>query len=394
MLEEISKEFEKIKEKNKTTQTQINSLITNLKSTLQEAQTNLSQAIQSNSPNIQETSKEIIDKTISKVTSMSIDKKYNTIMNGFYGSLSKLGKIMSKDLENDTTDNFHLYPYDKNLFYNIIVKDLYRRGDFKTSDSLIKEANLNFDSDFRSKFKDLNIITRNLKNRNISTLNDWCLKYKALLDNMKSKLPFECVKLQYLLLLSNNDIPLSECVSYSKKNFKPFLENPLYYDEISKLMTHLLFRNNPISKCPYKKINMDDLWNKVSSMFISDCCTILTLPNESGFYLAVVAGMISLPQLLKAEHILKSKKELLNEKELPYELQLPNQLKFHNLFICPVTKDTSTVDNPPMLLNCGHCVSKNALEKMQRVGSHSNQIKCPTCPNVQSVKDAQELFIF
>ena len=104
--------------------------------------------------------------------------------------------------------------------------------------------------------------------------------------------------------------------------------------------------------------------------------------------------MISLPQLLKAEHILKSKKELLNEKELPYELQLPNQLKFHNLFICPVTKDTSTVDNPPMLLNCGHCVSKNALEKMQRVGSHSNQIKCPTCPNVQSVKDAQELFIF
>jgi hypothetical protein len=68
--------------------------------------------------------------------------------------------------------------------------------------------------------------------------------------------------------------------------------------------------------------------------------------------------MIALPQILKAEKILKFKKEILNEKELPYEIHLTNQLKFHSLFICPVTKEISTPENPPMLLLCGHAVSQ------------------------------------
>jgi hypothetical protein len=74
--------------------------------------------------------------------------------------------------------------------------------------------------------------------------------------------------------------------------------------------------------------------------------------------LSTLAGMISLPQIIKAEKILKSKREIINEKELPYEIHLPDQLKFHSIFICPVTKDISTPENPPMLLSCGHVVSK------------------------------------
>jgi len=82
------------------------------------------------------------------------------------------------------------------------------------------------------------------------------------------------------------------------------------------------------------------------------------LPSESGFYLATLAGMIAMPQIMKAEKILKNKRDILNEKELPYEINLPNQLKFHPIFICPVTKEISTLENPPMLLNCGHSVSQ------------------------------------
>jgi len=68
--------------------------------------------------------------------------------------------------------------------------------------------------------------------------------------------------------------------------------------------------------------------------------------------------MIALPQILKAERILKNKKDITNETELPYEIQKNNQLKFHSIFICPVTKEISTKDNPPMLLTCGHVVSR------------------------------------
>jgi hypothetical protein len=68
--------------------------------------------------------------------------------------------------------------------------------------------------------------------------------------------------------------------------------------------------------------------------------------------------MIAMPQILKAERILKNKKEIISQQELPFEIHLPNELKFHSIFICPVTKEISTPENPPMLLNCGHAVSQ------------------------------------
>lgn len=134
------------------------------------------------------------------------------------------------------------------------------------------------------------------------------------------------------------------------------------------MMTLLIFKGN-VQSCPYNEFSEDSLWLKVTNMFINDCCSILSkftltleLPNESGFCLSTLAGMIAMPQILKAEQILRNKKEIINEKELPYEIHLPDQLKFHSLFICPVTKDISTLENPPMLLTCGHVVSQYKLE--------------------------------
>lgn len=68
--------------------------------------------------------------------------------------------------------------------------------------------------------------------------------------------------------------------------------------------------------------------------------------------------MLALPQIVKAEKILKDKKDVFQEKELPYEIHMNNQLKFHSIFICPVNKEVSISNNPPMLLNCGHVLSR------------------------------------
>ena len=106
--------------------------------------------------------------------------------------------------------------------------------------------------------------------------------------------------------------------------------------------------------------------------------------------------MLAVPQIVKAEKIFKDKKDFLKEKELPYEIHLLNEMKFHSVFICPVTKEASTEDNPPMLLTCGHVISKNAINKMINSSTLRNrtQIKCPTCPNTQSEADCIELKIF
>lgn len=196
------------------------------------------------------------------------------------------------------------------------------------------------------------------------------------------------------------------CVAFARKHFKEFIEknnNQNHLEEIKKMMTLLAFSS--IENSPYKEYKEDSLWLKIINMFISDCCCILSkyflnileLPSESGFSLTILSGMLALPQILKAEKIKLNKNEILNSKELPYEIYLNKNLKFHSIFICPVTKEVSTIDNPPMLLNCGHVVSRHALEKMTKGSAsagNSSQIKCPTCPNTQASKDALELKIF
>jgi ABC-type phosphate transport system ATPase subunit len=67
---------------------------------------------------------------------------------------------------------------------------------------MIEESKLTFDQNFRYIFTDLNIITNDLKEKNIESLVEWCLKHKAVLDEMKSNLHFEALKLKVLLLIN------------------------------------------------------------------------------------------------------------------------------------------------------------------------------------------------
>ena len=203
---------------------------------------------------------------------MEVIKNYNNLCNNFYAGLSKLGKIMAKNMDNENLENFVSYDYDKNLFYKIIAKDLYRRGDFSTADSLIKESGIPFDQNFRFIFNDLNMVTKDLKNKNIDTLINWCSKYKSILDNIKSSLQFESLKLKYILIFKTK--PSHECVEYSKKYFQEYISDPKYFEQISKIMTLLIFKGN-MNNCPYSEFDEDVLWNKVTNMFINDCCKIL-----------------------------------------------------------------------------------------------------------------------
>lgn len=51
---------------------------------------------------------------------MDIMKNFNTQCNNFYAGLTKLGKVMAKNFENENyAEIFKLYDYDKKLFYKV-----------------------------------------------------------------------------------------------------------------------------------------------------------------------------------------------------------------------------------------------------------------------------------
>ena len=49
---------------------------------------------------------------------------------------------------------------------------------------------------------------------------------------------------------------------------------------------------------------------------------------------------------------------------LQIEVPLPPENRYHSVFACPVSKDQTTEQNPPMMMGCGHVISKDSLQKL------------------------------
>ncbi len=55
---------------------------------------------------------------------------------------------------------------------------------------------------------------------------------------------------------------------------------------------------------------------------------------------------------------------------LPFQLsmELADAHEYHNVFCCPILRSHCTITNPPMRLDCGHAVSKDAVVKLGQAG--------------------------
>jgi hypothetical protein len=48
------------------------------------------------------------------------------------------------------------------------------------------------------------------------------------------------------------------------------------------------------------------------------------------------------------------------------EIPLSSENRYHSIFACLVSKELSTESNPPMMMTCGHVISKDSLQKLNK----------------------------
>lgn len=85
------------------------------------------------------------------------------------------------------------------------------------------------------------------------------------------------------------------------------------------------------------------------------------------FLNSIQIGTTALPKILKVSSLIKDKGiEWTTQNELPIEINIPDHVKFHSVFSCPVLKEPSSPCNPPMMLPCGHVISKEALSRLSK----------------------------
>ena len=64
-----------------------------------------------------------------------------------------------------------------------------------------------------------------------------------------------------------------------------------------------------------------------------------------------------MPSLIKYASVMKGT-DVPEHNEIPIEIEIGSEYHFHSLFVCPVSKEISSPDNPPILLRCGHVISE------------------------------------
>ena len=422
-MEDIEKTILALEEKETKTFEEIDTLLDSIDTLINDANNELSEEKNKDDSK----SKEILSNKENELRKLKLIPKVNRICNSYYHKYKELNKKIDENIKGvNYLNNQNLTKFigniDEKLIKEMIVDHLIRKGNVKTAQKYIEESKL----DLSPLNKDIIIfqeyydIINDLNNHKINKLYDWCIKNKTILlknideininkkkeeenENENKNIYFECVKYNYIILLEDSTKTVQDCVEFSRKHFKPFISNKNCLNEISQLMSRLLFRKTNNEKNEknselklenkYSKIDIEKGWDFIKNLFIDTFLKLNHKTKDDTLNTVLLAGRYALPQVVEAEEKLakdKGKKNMEVDKEknqLMYSLELPEELIFHNIFVCPVSKEISTAENEPIRLNCGHCICKNSFDKIEKSGARHNQIKCPICNQVGKVDE-------
>lgn len=169
---------------------------------------------------------------------------------------------------------------------------------------------------------------------------------------------------------------------------------PKFKSQIQKLMGSIAFVNS-IEKTKYEDLITNIHWDHLTQSFVRDFCKIQGLSKESGLFMTLKVGTLGIPKFQKFFKLIKGKEQLFDnmKHEIPIEMSLGSDYNFHSIFICPISKEIATKENPAMLLKCGHCITKSSLDNILSSNRPGRNPKCPTCPNEIKAGDAIQLNI-
>ncbi|KAL0422468.1 UNVERIFIED_CONTAM: protein RMD5 [Sesamum latifolium] len=301
-------------------------------------------------------------------------------------SLSKHQKLLEKMLYPDISNTYRNVDFDPHIVNQIIIGHFHREGLFDIADSLIQEASEPEAISLRLQFQEIHQILKALKSRNLEPALNWVSTNQERLKESGSNLELKLHKLHFVDILQNRS--RSDALKYARIYLAPLAS--YHMKEIQKLMGSLLWAGK-LDKSPYANLVDPIHWEKLAEELMLTYCNFAGQSFRDPLNVAVAAGAEGLPTLLKLANVMAAKKqEWRAMKQLPVPVELGKEFQFHSVFVCPVSREQGSEENPPMLLPCGHVLCKQSINKLSKGNSRS--FKCPYCPQDASVAQCQQLY--
>lgn len=260
---------------------------------------------------------------------------------------------------------------------------LFREGLFELGRAFSEEANVTVDEGNVRTFKRLDLILKAFRDGDLRPALQWSVENRERMKKSESDLEIRLHRLAYLRLLQGGRV--EEALRYAREHFSTY---PQHEEAIGKLMTCILFAAD-LRKSPYAALVSDDHRNDIERALIREYCKAVGKGPESSLVTIVRCGAKAIPNLLKAARVAPNWKELGSEEVLPVEVDVGRECQFHSIFTCPVSREETTGgNNVPMILPCGHVLSKHSISRLPR---GPQRFKCPYCPREQIERDCVEV---
>ncbi|CAG8579534.1 3907_t:CDS:2 [Acaulospora morrowiae] len=306
----------------------------------------------------------------------------------FQKVVSKYEKIVDRKWKQDITiaSNPEAFVNKDAVLQRTVALHFIRHGKFMLGNTFIQETGLDLPNSLQMQFVQMYQILDAINNQNLEPALSWARSQRDALERRGSSLEFQLHRLHYIKYLVEQR--RDEALMYAKSNFSYFRARHL--NEIHRLMGALVYIYK-LSSSPYVDLLSEHVWTDIQLAFTRDFCNLLGMSCDSPLYISVTVGATALPTIIKMATIMKEKKnEWSQQDELPVEVPLSDEMRYHSIFACPVSKEQSTEDNPPMMMPCGHVICKESLNKLSSKGN--GRFKCPYCPNESMINQAVRVY--
>lgn len=278
-------------------------------------------------------------------------------------ALSKYPKQLEKAFNPDISKAYKNVDFDTDTINQIIASHLYREGLFDVGDCFANESGeRELAAAMKSPFIEMYNIVQAMKSHNLDPALNWVASNSEKLRKNGSDLELKLHRLQYVEILQKRG--RDDALKYARTHLSPFASS--HMAEIQKLMACLLWAGK-LESSPYSDLLLPINWDKLAEEFAKQFCNNLGQSFESPLSVTIAAGAQGLPTLLKLMNVVMGKKqEWQPMKQLPVPIDLGKEFQFHTIFVCPVSRDQASEENPAMLMSCGHVLCKLSIVKLSK----------------------------
>ncbi|KAH9484311.1 E3 ubiquitin-protein ligase RMND5A [Psilocybe cubensis] len=311
-----------------------------------------------------------------------------------YSVLSRLGKALDKKFTATLPTYSDLFASSASVMAieRTIALHLLRTGQFDVAETFLQESEIDISKDLRNQFVELHQILRHLRGHDIGPALRWAKKNQSFLRSRNSPLEFYLHRSQYIrLLLSTHPPDPIAAVQYARDNFRPFYND--HETEFRRLMACTAFLPlHVLQNSTYRDLADPTIHFDLEPLFAKEYCASLGMSRQVPLrVVGDIGGGGALARIEKGRKVMGDRKNDWNQmEELPIEIPLASDNRYHSIFACLVSKEQSTEANPPMMMTCGHVISKDSLQKLNKSGGRS---KCPYCPVETMQGAAQRLYL-